>query len=159
MSYRTDERTRCLACNQALAPEAAVYSTEGELQCRLCFNAALVARDSSLVSRAAARRQPPQAGALGERTPGSRTGHWWLLPGAVTSLLCMAQLIEHWASGDGCSELSCIGLLLLPLASLAIGCPTALIALFVVDSRDRARVATAGLAMVLVALGTCAGGT
>ncbi len=147
MTYRADERARCITCGQALVTSESVYSPSGELWCRRCSNTALVARTSAAVAEETYDR-----GTAGARAGAGRP---WLVPGAIFTLLCGLQLAEHWASGAGCSEMSCIGLVLLPWIGMLVTAPTAFIGTLLAPPRDRHKVLLAGLAMMGIMLGTC----
>ena len=147
-AYRADTRARCSTCTAPITANDGVFAPSGELQCRVCSNTALVQRTSAAVAAETYDR--------GIASPGWAHARWLLLPGAALCAICVLQLLHHWANPRSCSEMGCVGLILVPWLGLAVTGPTTFAAALVAPGQDRAKIVLGGLGLIMVMTLTCA---
>jgi len=124
------------------------FAKSGELLCRVCANTMMIAETSQHLALSGAPAWAPDR-------PDSRSGYWALAPIAFFTLASLLQLLEHFVSPSSCSELGCIGLVLVPMLGIAISLPCAIVAVMKVPAAARRRVAFAAFGAMLLLLGTC----
>ncbi len=124
-----------------------VYTSTGELVCRLCANTRLIAETDRQVARNAAPAWAPDRP--------DTAGYWALAPIAVFTLWSVAQSLQHWAGGRGCSELSCMSLVLVPALGILVSLPCTIVAVMKLPAAMRRRGAFAAFGAMLLMLGTC----
>ncbi|NUP05324.1 MAG: hypothetical protein HOW73_04600 [Polyangiaceae bacterium] len=148
-TYRTDDRPHCSRCTTALAQEDAFFSTSGQLLCRICANVAQLAETERRIEIDAAPLLVPGRA-------WNKRGYWALAPTVLVTVGCVVQLLEHLVTGGSCSELACLGLVLLPWFGMALSIPCGVAAVLLVPERHRLRVALISVGAFALMLGTCA---
>ncbi len=137
MSYRADDRDRCVRCDTPVTPGEVFFSHAGDGLCRPCSSLATIAETRA---RLQADHHEPRI----ER-PRSRAravaAYLLLAPIAAVGPWSAVAAIDFWLSPRSCSELACIDLLLVPLLGLVVGGPCALTAVFVARHERRPTVA------------------